>query len=57
MRDFILILISNRIEDSLGFVMNLARFDYTTVSFLHPEVFTICGSRPGRHGHGVRVMG
>jgi hypothetical protein len=32
-------------------------FNYTTISFIHSEVFTICGSRLGRHGHRVRVTG
>jgi hypothetical protein len=41
----------------LGFLRIWFGFDYTTVSFLHSEVFTICGSRPGRHGQGVHVMG
>jgi hypothetical protein len=26
-------------------------FDYASVLFLHPEVFTEHGMRPGRHGH------
>jgi hypothetical protein len=32
-------------------------FNYTTVLFLHSEVFTICGSMLGQHGHRVHVMG
>jgi hypothetical protein len=41
----------------LGLLRIWFGFDYTMISFLHSEVFTICGSRPGRHGHGVRVTG
>jgi hypothetical protein len=32
-------------------------FDYASVLFLHPEVFTEHGRRPGRHGHRERATG
>jgi hypothetical protein len=32
-------------------------FDYASILFLHPEVFTEHGMRPGRHRHRERATG
>jgi hypothetical protein len=47
-QDFVSNLISNRIGDSFRFHLDF--FDYSSVLFLCPEVFTEHGMRPGWHG-------